>query len=245
MTYFEGFVAAAPSAAKDKFIAHASQADAVFMENGALRIRECWQDNVPKGQTTDFYGAVDATPDESVVFSWIEWPSKTERQAAVERMEDLMADDRMNPATNPMPFDGKRMIYGGFEPIVDQGASQAGSYVQGFIVPVPADKRDAYRELAESAANVFRDYGALRVVEAWQDDVPEGKQTDFFRSVKAEPDENVVFSFVEWPSRAVCDAAAETMQNDERMQPPAGFTMPFDGKRMVWGGFSPVIELGR
>ena len=244
MAYFEGFVLAAPSADKDKFVAHASRADAVFMDNGALRIRECWQDNVPTGKTTDFFGAVDAQPDESVVFSWIEWPGKAEREAVVERMEELMADERFSPQTNPMPFDGKRMIYGGFEPIVDQGASQPGSYIQGFIVPVPADKREAYREMAESAAEVFRDYGALRVVEAWQDDVPEGKQTDFFRSVKAEPGEKIVFSFAEWPSRAVCDAAAEKMQQDERMQPPAGFDMPFDGKRMVWGGFTPVVELG-
>ena len=91
---------------------------------------------------------------------------------------------------------------------------------------------------------MFKGYGALRVVECWQDDVPEGKQTDFFRAVKAEPNENVVFSFMEWPSRAVCDAAAEKMKNDPNMQLPEGTEMPFDGKRMVYGGFNPVIALG-
>jgi uncharacterized protein YbaA (DUF1428 family) len=143
-----------------------------------------------------------------------------------------------------MPFDGKRMIYGGFEPIVNEGKATPGSYVQGFILAVPADKQDAYRAMAQDAWGMFKGYGALRVVECWQDDVPEGKQTDFFRAVKAEPNENVVFSFMEWPSRAVCDAAAEKMKNDPNMQLPEGTEMPFDGKRMVYGGFNPVIALG-
>jgi uncharacterized protein YbaA (DUF1428 family) len=144
-----------------------------------------------------------------------------------------------------MPFDGARMIHGGFTPIVEQGEATEGAYVQGFIVPVPDGKRETYRTMAEGAWDLFREYGALRVIEAWQDDVPEGKQTDFFRSVKAEPGEKIVFSFVEWPSREVCDAAAEKMQTDDRAKPPEAHEMPFDGKRMVYGGFKPVVELTR
>src|SRR5690606_10941814 len=114
--------------------------------------------------------------------------------------------------------------------------------VQGFVVPVPEANEQAYREMAEKAWETFRRHGALRVVEAWQDDVREGKQTDFLRSVRTQPGEKVVFAFVEWPSRAACDAAAERMQAE--MQPPAD-GMPFDGKRMIYGGFEPIVELTR
>ena len=132
MTYIEGFVIAVPTANKQKFIDHANLGDAVFMDHGATRILECWQDNVDKGHTTDFFGAVDAQEDESVVFSWIEWPGKAERQAMSDRMEDIMkSDDRFSPEKNPMPFDGARMIYGGFEPVVEEGDHVAGAYVQG------------------------------------------------------------------------------------------------------------------
>lgn len=242
MSYIDGFVLAVPTANKDKFVAHANLGDAVFMDHGATRVLECWQEDVPEGKQTDFFGAVDAKDDEAVVFSWIEWPGKAQRQAVMGRMDEIAkTDDRFNPEKNPMPFDGKRMIYGGFEPIVDRGTPTPGAYVQGFVVPVPADKKEAYRKMADDAWEMFRGYGALRVVEAWQDDVPEGKQTDFFRTVKAEPGEKVVFSFIEWPSREVCDEAAKKMQ--EEMKEAAQQEMPFDGKRMIYGGFRPVVEL--
>lgn len=119
MTYIDGFVIAVPTANKQKFIAHAEKGDSVFMELGATRILECWGDDVPHGKTTDFFGAVKATEDETVMFSWIEWPDKATRDAAMGKMEELMkTDERMSQETNPMPFDGARMIYGGFQPIV-------------------------------------------------------------------------------------------------------------------------------
>ncbi|MBP8305657.1 MAG: DUF1428 domain-containing protein [Burkholderiaceae bacterium] len=117
------------------------------------------------------------------------------------------------------------------------------SYVQGFVIPVPAGKREDYRKLAEAVWPLFKEYGALRVVEAWGDDVPDGKVTDFRRAVKAEPGEKIVFSFMQWPSREVCDAAQEKMMKDERMKPPEGMDMPFDGKRMIYAGFTPVVTL--
>ena len=243
MSYIEGFVIPVPKTNRSKFIDHAKRGDSVFVDHGAQRVVECWGDNVPHGKTTDFFGAVDAKDDEVVVFSWIEWPDKASRQAMESQMEGLMkTDDRFNPDTNPMPFDGKRMVYGGFEPIFEQGSHSPDNYVQGFIVPVPAAKREAYRKMAEDTWGMFKSYGALRVVEAWDDDVPEGKVTDFRRAVKAGPDEKVVFSFMEWPSREVCDAAQEKMMNDDSMQMPDD--MPFDGKRMVFGGFTPVVTLG-
>lgn len=116
MSYIDGFIAAVPTANKEKFIAHAKQCDALFMEYGAIRVVECWSDDVPHGQQTDFFRAVQATEAESVVFSWIEWPDKATRDIGMARM---INDPRMDPAINPMPFDGKRLIYGGFMPLVE------------------------------------------------------------------------------------------------------------------------------
>lgn len=115
MAYVDGFVIAVPTANKQKFIDHARQFDPVFVEFGATRIYECWGDDVPAGKQTDFQRAVQARDDETVVFSWVEWPDKATRDAAMKRM---MEDPRFDPKENPMPFDGARMIFGGFQPVV-------------------------------------------------------------------------------------------------------------------------------
>lgn len=120
MAYIDGFVIAVPTANKQKFIDHANGADSIFIEMGATRILECWQDDVPDGKQTDFRRAVQATADESIVFSWIEWPDKATRDAAMAKMMTPdFKDPRMDPETNPMPFDGKRLIFGGFVPVVE------------------------------------------------------------------------------------------------------------------------------
>jgi uncharacterized protein YbaA (DUF1428 family) len=120
MAYIDGFVIAVPTARKQDFIDHALKGNSVFKELGATRILECWGDDVPDGKLTDFRKAVQAKEDETVVFSWIEWPDKASRDAAMGRMGELMkTDERFNPETNPMPFDGKRMIFGGFAPVVE------------------------------------------------------------------------------------------------------------------------------
>ena len=120
MTYIDGFVIAVPKANKQKFIDHANHADSMFIEMGALRVIECWADDVPDGTVTDFRTAVKAEPDEDVIFSWIEWPDKETRDKAYAVMMDPNTQDpRMDPEKNPMPFDGKRMIFGGFTPVVD------------------------------------------------------------------------------------------------------------------------------
>ncbi|MBY0225466.1 MAG: DUF1428 domain-containing protein [Hyphomicrobium sp.] len=124
MGYIDGFVIAVPTAKKQAFIDHAKRADSVFMELGAIRVVECWGDDVSAGKITDFRRAVLANDDEAVVFSWIEWPDKETRDAAHAKMMEGMsnpekADPRMDPRTNPMPFDGKRLIFGGFLPLVD------------------------------------------------------------------------------------------------------------------------------
>jgi len=110
MPYIDGFVAAVPAANKEAYIAHAREAAVLFKEWGATRIVETWGDEVPAGEHTDFIRAVQAKPDEVIVFSWVEYPDKATRDAAGQKM---MTDPRMQAMK--MPFDGARMIYGGFE----------------------------------------------------------------------------------------------------------------------------------
>jgi uncharacterized protein YbaA (DUF1428 family) len=236
MTYIEGFALAVPSANKQAFRDHAAKFAGVVREFGIERQVEGWASDVPHGQVTDFYRAVDAKEDETVVFSWFEYPSKQARDQANEKFR---SDPRMEELGGSMPFDGQRMIMGGFEAIVEAG-DEHGSYINGFIVPVPRDKKDAYRAMTEPQAAIFREYGALRLVQAWGDDVPEGKLTDFRRAVKATPDETVVFAFIEWASKQASDEAWDRLMKDERMQPSPD--NPFDGKRMFWGGFDVILD---
>ena len=241
MTYFDGFVLAVPAANKDVYRQHAEDAAPLFKEFGATRLVEAWGDDVPDGKVTDFKGAVKAKNDEVVVFSWMEYPDKATRDAAGEKM---MSDPRMKEMGANMPFDGQRMIFGGFEPLIDDGTGASPGYADGYLVPVKTADKDAYRAVAIKASQVFRDHGATRVVEAWGDDVPDGKVTDYKGAVKAEEGENVVFSFVEWPSKEVRDAGWKAVMDDERMKtPPAD--MPFDGKRMIYGGFEPIVDTAK
>jgi uncharacterized protein YbaA (DUF1428 family) len=121
MAYIDGYVIAVPTANKEKFIKHASAADSLCLQFGALRVLENWGDDVPAGKLTDFRRAVQAKDDETVVFSWIEWPDKATRDAGMEKM---MKDPSMDPKKNPMPFDGKRMIFGGFTPVIELGSPE-------------------------------------------------------------------------------------------------------------------------
>jgi uncharacterized protein YbaA (DUF1428 family) len=116
MNYVDGFVAAVPTENKEKYIQHANLTGPIFKEYGALCVVECWGDDVPDGKLTSFPMAVKKEENETVVFSWIVWPSREVRDEAWEK---IMADPRMTKEANPMPFDGKRLIYGGFQTIVD------------------------------------------------------------------------------------------------------------------------------
>ena len=114
MQYIDGFVAAVPTANRDQYLRHAKETAEVFKQNGATRVVECWGDDVPTGKTTSFPQAVKLEPNETVAFSWVAWPSRTVRDTG---MKKAMEDPRMK--NTDMPFDGKRMIYGGFEQILD------------------------------------------------------------------------------------------------------------------------------
>ena len=117
-------------------------------------------------------------------------------------------------------------------------------YIQGFLVPVPGDKKEEYRAVAQKFADIMKDHGMIEVVEAWESDVPDGVHTDFRKSVKLEEGEKVVFSWVVWPDKATCEAAHNSMMANEMSEEMAN-SMPFDGKRMIYGGFEPLVVYGR
>ena len=115
-------------------------------------------------------------------------------------------------------------------------------YVDGFVCAVPTANKDAYRKHAETAWPLFKQYGALTMVECWGDEVPDGKLTSFPLAVQKKDDETVVFSWVTWPDKATREAGWKAMMEDERMRPENN-PMPFDGKRMIYGGFTPLLEV--
>jgi uncharacterized protein YbaA (DUF1428 family) len=236
MTYFEGFVAPVPKANKDAYLKYNNRLAPLLQEIGVRRFVEAWADDVPDGKVTDFRKSVNAKDDEDAVLAFFEYPDKATRDSANEKMR---SDERMKEAGANAPFDGKRLIYGGFEAIVEEGQG-GGSYIDGFVVPVPQAKRDAYRELAAKMAKVFRQNGATRVIEAFGDDVPKGEVTDFYRAVKAEDGEGVVFSFIEWPDKSTRDEAWKAIMADESLRPQG--EMPFNGQRMFWGGFEKIVD---
>lgn len=114
------------------------------------------------------------------------------------------------------------------------------SYVDGFVVPVPTANKEEYRRVATEFAKIFKEFGASSVVECWADDVPRGKLTDFWMSVKAEEGESLIFSWITWPSKEVRDAGNKRMMEDPRI---AAFEMPFDTRRMIFGGFEVLLQV--
>jgi uncharacterized protein YbaA (DUF1428 family) len=116
------------------------------------------------------------------------------------------------------------------------------AYIDGFVIPVAPGKKEAYRQMAADVAPLFREHGALEIVECFEDDVKDGKVTDFRRAVNAQPGESIVFSWIVWPSKEVRDQASKKLMEDERMKPSG--EMPFDMQRMIVGGFEPIVRVG-
>ncbi|MFC3057732.1 DUF1428 domain-containing protein [Paenirhodobacter populi] len=236
MTYYTGFIGAVPTANKQKYIDHVRAAWPLFRNHGAIRMVESWGVDVPRGKVNDLYGAVLARDDETVVYSWIEWPDKATADTARQGMES----DPLWKDIPEMPFDGSRMIYGGFEPVLAEGTDRGAGYFQGFALAVPGKNKEPYVRMAgEAWESAFRPHGCLGIVEAWGIDVPHGKQTDFYRASKAEPDEVPIFSWAAWPDKATADAAAKAMEAG--MEGQDFPETPFDGMRMMWGGFEPIF----
>ena len=236
MSFYFGSLAAVPTANKQAYIDHVKKAWQLFSRYGAARMVEAWGVDLPRGKVNDFYGAVQAKDDESVTFSWIEWPDRATADAAWAKMEKdpdmaVMAD---------MPFDGKRMIYGGFEPIFEGGNHSGAPYIQGFTLAVPAANKDAYVKMAGDAWGMFEKYGCLGIAECWGVDVQHGKVTDFYRATLAEDGEVPMFSWTAWPDRATCDKAGAAMEAEMEGQDMP--EMPFDGRRMMWAGFETIFD---
>jgi uncharacterized protein YbaA (DUF1428 family) len=236
MAYIEGFILAVPEKNKEAYRQLATTMAPYFKECGVTRMVENWGDELPAGKVTDFRRAVKAQADEAVLFSWMEYPNREVRDAAVKK---YMSDPKMKEMGASMPFDGQRMVFGGFKPISEVGAAGKPGYVDGCVIPVPAGNEAEYREMASRSAAVFLEYGATRVVDAWADDVPDGKVTDFKGAVDKHEDERVVYSWIEWPTKEVRDAGWPKVMADSRIKDRK---MPFDGKRLIYGGFRPILD---
>src|SRR5215469_2116554 len=116
------------------------------------------------------------------------------------------------------------------------------SYIDGFVAAVPTAKRDLFKKHAEQSALVFKDHGALYVVDCWGDDVPDGTLTSFPMAVRKKDDETVVFGWIVWPSRQARDEGMKKVMADPRSRPDAN-PMPFDGMRLIYGGFELLVEV--
>ena len=116
-------------------------------------------------------------------------------------------------------------------------------HLDGFVIPVPEGKREEFLAMAQWFDQAMIDHGALEVVEGWEIDIPDGKRTDLRKAVAAEPGEKIVFSWILWPDKETADAAHEAIHEDERFK--AMSEMPFDGRRMIFGSFEPIVSLRR
>lgn len=233
--YFQGFVIPVPIENRQAYLDMAKQAAAVFAECGSIGLVECWGDDVMDGKVTDFRKAVQANGNETVVLSWVWWPDKAACDAAAAK---IMADERMKP-DDPMPFDGQRMIYAGFEVDFDTGEGGPFGYVDGVVASVPDGNRGGFVDHAAATAKIFRDHGALRVVNGWGADVPAGKVTDFRRAVQAKDGETVVFGWAEWPDKPTRDSGMRALMQDARMRDvPAAW----NGQLAIFGGFAPILD---
>lgn len=115
------------------------------------------------------------------------------------------------------------------------------AYVEGTVTAVPDANKEAYIDFSKRSGAIFKDHGLQSLVECWADDVPDGEQTSFPMAVKLQPGESVVFSWMVWPDKATRDDGWRKIMDDPRMAEMG--EMPFDGKRMIFGGFVPVVDL--
>ncbi len=235
--YFQGFVVPVPTENKQAYVDMANKVAPIFTELGALRTVECWGDDVMNGKVTDFKKAVQAEDRETVVLAWVWWPDKATCDAAAAKM---MADERMRPG-GPLPFDGQRMIFGGFEAVFDTGDNDKIGYVDGLVASVPNGARQAFVDHAGKIAPLFLEKGALRIVDGWGVAVPAGKVTDFPRAVQAKDGETVIYGWIEWPDKSTRDAGMGALMADPRMREGAP---PWNGQLAIFGGFAPVLDTG-
>ena len=238
MTYLQGFVIPVPEGNKQAYLDMATKVAPMLAEFGATRTVETWGEDVPHGKTTDFYRAVAAENGEGIVFAWVFWPDKATCDAAAKKMQD---DERMKPPAD-MPFDGKRMIFAGYDVVSDSGDDGDFGWIDGMVGAAPNDKRQAFLDHAAFMDAKLKEKGATRIVNGWGVDVPDGKTTDFKRAVQARDGETVTFGWIEWPDKATRDNGwgALMAEGVMRRNPPV-----WDGPRAIFGGFAPLLDTDR
>ena len=237
MTYYQGFLIPVSPDKKADYQKFAEDWSPFFAEFGAQRIVEGWGADVPRGKNTDMFRGVNASEDENVVFSWIQWAS----EAVCNEAHDAMNQDERMQQPVEMPFDGQRMVFAGFEVLGESGDGDKPGYIQGYLAPVPAGNREAFAEMCAAMRDVAIDCGALRAVDCWSDKIEDGEVTDFKRAVDAQAGEAVAFGFVEWASKQAFEAGSQKMHNHEGMPAP-GSDMPLDGMRLIYGGFEVIVD---
>ncbi len=238
MIYVQGMMAPIAIEKKAHYAEFAAKAAQVFKQHGALSVVECWGDDLPDGEINDMKTAVKLEPGETTLFSYVIWPSKSVRD---EGMPSVFSNSLFSKDFDP-GMDGRRMFFGGFKPIVSHGKpSGSANYIDGFLLAVPRTNQETYRQMAEEAWGFFEKYGAVSMFECWGDDVPDGKVTSPAIATQKTPDEDVLFSWVGWPSKDARDKGYETMFQDPDMKPPD--QVPFDGSRMMYGGFELIVDL--
>ena len=238
MTYFEGFIVPVPEANKDAYRKHASDFAPMFQEIGVRRMVETWDSDVPEGKVTDFRKAVDAEAGREgrllVVRISLEGRARRGEREVHER--PAHGGNGREHAVRRQAHDHGRLRSDRrrrHRPAAAIPTASSCRCPKASATPI-ASSRPRWRRCSV-------EHGATRVVEAFGDDVPHGKVTDFYRAVKAEDGENVVFSFIEWPDKATRDDGLEgKIMADESLKPQG--EMPFDGKRMFWGGFEKIVD---
>ena len=238
MLYVDGFVLAVPNAKKEAYRKMAADGSKIFRKHGAVGFVENWGEDVPQGKTNCFNSAVMKKDDETVVFSWIIWPDRAARDKGNAAMmaDPAMAD--MKPEDTP--FDMTRMIYGGFDQLLGDALAPPG-LINGTVMPVPAGKRAEYTAAAEKMAELFIEHGAVSVVDAWGEDVPQGKVNSFHTAVLEKPGEDVIFSWINWKDQVSHDAGWEKAMADPRMAQFNPATVGADMGRMIYGTFKPIV----
>lgn len=238
MSYIEGLIAAVPTAKKDVLHRTTAEAAPLFKQFGATRVVELLGDDIPRGKTIDFKSAVKARDDEEVVLSWVEYPDKQTRDLANQK---VLANAKLKEITDALPIERERAITAGFTALLDEGRGGTMGYTESYLSVVPEANKQAYRMMAAKTSHVFEDYGAIRVVEAWGDDFSNAQPTSFKGALKAKPDEAVVLSIIEWPSKQVRDQAMPKILADNRLK-SAQDNLPIDRNRMIHGGFKPLLD---
>jgi len=237
MTYIDGFVLAVPTSNKEAYRKMASDASKVFVRHGAIAFLEGWGEDVPQGKVNCLNTAVMKKPDETVMFSWIVWPDRAARDAG---NAAVMVDPDLGGPGMEMPFDGSRMIDGGFEHLFGDAITAPGIF-DGTVMPVPAARKADYKAAAEKMAALFIEYGAVSVVDAWSDDVPEGKVNSFHTAILRKPDEAIVFSWIGWKDAAAQASGWEKIMADPRMAEFSPASVGADMGRMIFGSFKPIV----